>query len=81
MACLNVNSLLGRADELRVSLDHESHEEMDILVPDETKLDPSIHHNENQASKYRAKTGKGGGVWRFITLQISTQDLSPEVLK
>lgn len=52
MACLNVNSLLGRADELRVSLDHESHEEMDILVPDETKLDPSIHHNERENSPW-----------------------------
>ena len=61
MAWVNVNSLLGRADELRVFLDHESHKEIDILVLNETKLDPTIHHNENQASKYRAKTGKGGG--------------------
>ena len=61
MAWVNVNSLLGRADELRVFLDHESHKEIDSLVLNETKLDPTIHHNENQASKYRAKTGKGGG--------------------
>lgn len=60
MACLNVNSLLGRTDELRVFLDHESHKEIDVLVLNETKLDPSIHHNENPASKHRAKTGKGG---------------------
>ena len=80
MAWVNVNSLLGRADELRVFLDHESHKEIDILVLNETKLDPTIHHNENQASKYRAKTGKGGGGVAIITAQISTRDLSLEAL-
>ena len=57
----SVNSLLGRTDELRIFVDHESHKEIDILVLNETNLDPNVHHNENQASKYRSKTRKGGG--------------------
>lgn len=57
MACLNVNSLLGRTDELRGSLDHESHKEIDILVLNETKLDPTIHHNENHNEDRKSGVG------------------------
>ena len=71
MACLNINSLLGHIDQLRLFL--STNEKTDILVINETKLDQTVHDNEiylpgfDVVRRDRITNGRnGGGVSMYL---------------
>ena len=76
IACLNINSLIARIDELRIFI---SDAKIDILCVNETKLDPSINDREVYLAGYEivrrdrnvnGRNGGGGGGCAFILLSF-----------
>ena len=75
VASLNVNSLLKHIDEIRIML---SNHVFDILVINESKIDPSIPDSEINIPSYKSirkdRNRNGGGVVIYVRQQISFPD-------
>ena len=85
MACLNIDRLLPKLDQLRVFCEESK---IDLMAINETKLDYSIADNEVQITGFdivRNDINKyGGGVCIYIRKDLNykiRQDLMPEQLE
>ena len=85
MACLNIVSIPGHIDELRILLNDQL---PDIVALNETRLGPTISSDEMQISGYdlircdRNRNGGGAAIYLRSTLNyINRSDLVPQALE
>ena len=87
MACLNINSLWGHIDQLRLFLDSTA-ESIDILAINETKLDSTVSDKKIELPGFevvrRDRVLGGGGVCIYLRTNINFRrrpDLCPDELE
>lgn len=85
MACLNIDRLLPKLDNLRVFCEESN---IDIMTCNETKLEPSVNNNEVHITGYdivrRDRNKYGGGVCIYVKNNLNfkvRQDLMPDPLE
>ena len=85
MACLNINRLLPKCDQIEIFCVENK---IDVMAINETKLDPQINDSEIQLTGYniirKGRIKFGGGVFLYIKNHLNFRvrtDLMPEQLE